>query len=331
MRLKFVGLLAAAAASFASPAFAQSDATAAADNPLANLRNDLPPAIRYLQAQGVKLTFLGEEGGMRGYLGESPTGRMQTFYVAPDGNHVVAGLLFRNGGINVTGVQIGEMQSRFEAALEKNGSASPAAASPSAAASTAEQAAAASANLLSGAEGQSNTAVETTAASAAEKWRSDRDQAAFEARVGEAAWFTVGVQEAPVLYMVADPQCPYCHRAWESLRPLVLTKKIQLRVIMIAGLQGSEPLVRSILAMPEPGKAWLDGQGSARDVEVQPLAEPGSAEWEAGGVHMASNQSFARDLDIRGTPFLIYVGKDGGVYESSGLPTDQDAFLSALR
>src|SRR3546814_6411767 len=57
---------------------------------------------------------------MRGYLGESPTGRMQTFYVSPDGNHVVAGLLFRNGGVNVTGVQIGEMQSRFEKAMEES-------------------------------------------------------------------------------------------------------------------------------------------------------------------------------------------------------------------
>src|SRR3546814_2030494 len=57
---------------------------------------------------------------MRGYLGESPTGRMQTFYVSPDGNHVVAGLMFRNGGVNVTGVQIGEIQSRFEQAMEES-------------------------------------------------------------------------------------------------------------------------------------------------------------------------------------------------------------------
>src|SRR3546814_17589742 len=122
--------------------------------------------------------------------------------------------------------------------------------------------------------------------------------------------------------MVGDPQCPFGHQAWERLRPLVSAKKLQIRIVMIAGLSGSEPLARSILAMPEPGKAWLDGQGSVRGVEVKPMAHSGSAEWMKGGQHLSRNTAFAGDLDVRGTPFLIYVGANGAVYESSGIPKE---------
>src|SRR3546814_9595147 len=66
--------------------------------------------------------------------------------------------------------------------------------------------------------------------SAAVAWLSDRDRAAFEAQAAEAAWFTVGLRDAPVLYMVVDPQCPFCHQAWERLRPLVIAKKLQIRI-----------------------------------------------------------------------------------------------------
>src|SRR3546814_17821340 len=120
MRHLFAGLLAAVAvAAIAAPAQAQFEENRGAGaGPLAGLRDDLPPAVRYLKAQGVTLTFLGDEGGMRGYLGESPTGRLHTFYVSPDWNHVVPGQLFRNGGVNVTGIQIGERQIPFERARE---------------------------------------------------------------------------------------------------------------------------------------------------------------------------------------------------------------------
>src|SRR5690554_490044 len=84
-------------------------------NPLEKRENEVPSAILYLQSQGVTLTYLGEEGGMQGYLAESPNGRMQTFYVAPDGKHVVVGLLFEKS-LNVTGLQIEAMKNRFSEA-----------------------------------------------------------------------------------------------------------------------------------------------------------------------------------------------------------------------
>jgi protein-disulfide isomerase len=84
------------------------------------LRRDtlLPPVLAWLQQQGNKLTLIGEEAGLKGYLLESPTGKLQSVYVAPDGKHVILGLLYQQGGKNVTGVQLGEMRQRFDSAAK---------------------------------------------------------------------------------------------------------------------------------------------------------------------------------------------------------------------
>jgi protein-disulfide isomerase len=78
----------------------------------------LPPVLSWLQQQGNKLTLIGEEAGLKGYLLESPTGKLQSVYVAPDGKHVILGLLYEQGGKNVTGVQLGEMRQRFDSAAK---------------------------------------------------------------------------------------------------------------------------------------------------------------------------------------------------------------------
>lgn len=81
----------------------------------------LPPILMWLQQQGSKLTLIGEESGLKGYLVESPTGKMQSVYVTPDGKHIVAGILFEQGGKNITGIQIGEMRKRFDDAAKALG------------------------------------------------------------------------------------------------------------------------------------------------------------------------------------------------------------------
>jgi len=84
-----------------------------ASNPLAGRGGELPAVIRYVISEGVKITSLGEVAGLRTYLGEAANGRFNAFYVAPDGEHLIAGLMFQSGGHNVTNDQIAAMLKRF--------------------------------------------------------------------------------------------------------------------------------------------------------------------------------------------------------------------------
>jgi len=369
-------VIAAAALIVTIPAAAQSQ-----KNPLAHREAQLPAILSWLQTQGVRLTFLGEEGGLRGYIGESANGKMQTFYVTPDGNHVVAGILFQTGGTNVTGVQIGEMRARFDSASKeiesatvgggsadadsskveasggmdaagKNDSASSAispapvpapamsetastpassekpeepeaaAADPAATEKVGDKAERADISIpppsgpIAGAEGKP-----------AEMWISKLDRNEFLQAAEKAPFFEVGAIHAkPVLWMVADPQCPYCHRTWDTIRSLVYAKKLRVRIILIAGLQGSEPKAREILARPVPARAWLD-TNAGRGIEL--TTDQTSKEWVAAGQFLSRNMDFAKRFGIDRTPFLAYVGEDGKFYSALGLPSDLTAFLSA--
>jgi hypothetical protein len=157
------------------------------------------------------------------------------------------------------------------------------------------------------------------------------------------AFFVVGAKDAPALYMVADPQCPWCHEAWRQLQPEISSGKIQLRIIMIAGIRGSEEMVRSILsregtkladgtdAGDGPARAWVDGEGSVNGVRVKPGPMQGTDAWNAAGNWMDANARFAERFGISRTPFLAYVDKNSDVYSTNGLPDSMGGFLTAIR
>ena len=371
----------------AAPEASPAEQTSEVTNPLAS-RAQVAPVLRFLQAKGVKLTSLGTEGSLPAYLGESPNSQMQIFYVTPDGEHVIAGLMFDSQGNNITGVQLGEMQRRFEAAQKQLGKAPPTAPGNAQAVSEASEALKAQAApapapeapkpaQLTGSSGielppapqvGSNAAPGPAAqapapkapvsdsqapaaapaikpdkqaaadpvevkpavtAASAEKWVSSLDRGAIERALNDTPWFRVGLETAPAIYMVVDPQCPFCHAAWARLKDLVWGRKLQIRVIMIAGLKGSLPKAISILSR-EPGKAWFEGEGSTDGVEIAPPPAESSAEYALAQKALVKNAAFVRQFGLNRTPTMMYIGKDNRLYSSEGLPEDAGAFLAGL-
>lgn len=394
----FRALLFVTTALIASPALSQEPAAspsssasvaAQATNPLAAREEALAPVLSWMQSLGVKLTYLGDEGGLRGYLAEDANGKMQTIYVMPDREHVVAGLLLKRGGDNITGVQVGEMRARFAKAADqfvpKDGAPSgksilptatpqqstdtapkaetkdaadaepePAAASAVPAPASEQAAAELSADVSGPVDDAAVTnpipepvekptpAAEKAAlalpeakgpivgagGNPAELWISKSiNKDLFIKRASEVPYFEVGSMQAPItVYEVADPKCPYCHAAWDYLRPLVYDKKIKVRVILIAALNGSEPLAREILSSAVPARRWIDSNaGKNLKIEMDPESQP----WKDSLGYLDKNMDFAREFGVDRTPFLGYVGFDGQFYSALGLPSDLESFLSA--
>lgn len=84
----------------------------------ASRANGYPMALKYIVQEGVRPVYLGSTGGVVAYLGVSPTGRIQTFYVWPNGVDVVAGVMFDAAGHNVSMRQLGAMKKRFMEAAD---------------------------------------------------------------------------------------------------------------------------------------------------------------------------------------------------------------------
>lgn len=327
---RFLYTLPIAAILFSATALAQ-------DNPLKRVPESLPPALKYLEQSGVKLTYLGEEGGLSGYLGENPTGKVQTFYLTPDGNHVVAGIMFRRGGINVTGVQIEDMRNRFEDASKRlddvEGDVEDATLDapydePPVLPELPDYG---TDGFSSSADpGASGTDSQATGVAVPNPYLSDIEAETFLEDAASVAWFSVGVEDAPVVYMVADPQCPFCHAAWRELRPLVMERQINLRIVLIDALNGSRDKAISLLVRDEPGRAWFAGEGSVQGMAIKPAPESESEEYREGAHYLQVNRDFADHYGFDATPFLVYEAKDGALRASRGVPTDFDLFLSDL-
>lgn len=387
MRIPGAALSAAVVLLFAGAASAQSFLNEPINppsqkNPIAARAAEMAPVLSWLQTQGVKLTYLGDEGGLKAYLGESANGKQQVFYATPDGDHVVAGLLFKRDGMNVTGVQIGEMQQRFREAQQKYDEAMKTSHEPSeemkrqlrqgsevipsTGAKTVEPASKAAPEKAVDAKPADKPAEKpiperrseaapslpaalaqaTTQPAAAPtqpvvpaaspikqmpvRYLSGLDKAEFERSVEDLAWFRVGEEKAPALYMVADPNCRFCHKAWDDLKPMVLGGKLQLRIIMVAGLPGSDAAARAILSSDLPGQEWIAGRGSVDGIQAGPAPEPNSEKWNMTTRVLQGNADFIKRFSIQQTPFFGFVGRDGNLYSSTGVPSDLALFLSTL-
>ena len=168
----------------------------------------------------------------------------------------------------------------------------------------------------------------------AAEFKSSLDKSKFIKDVAVVPWFSVGKPGAPVVYMIADPLCPYCHRMWQTLAPRVAKGDFAVNVILIDGLPGSHDAAISLLSRPNISAVWESGEGSS-DAPIAPPpppAAPGSQDEKAQKTvqgWLARNDAFAHSVNITSTPLLAYVGKDGVLYSAEG-PRDIDAFLSAL-
>jgi protein-disulfide isomerase len=349
--------------------------------------DDNAPILVKLRAAGYQLTLLGEEGGVRGYF--ASFGKIkQPIYVTPDGNHFVMGYLIQRGGKNVSGVQIGEMRARFDAESGTNGGKQtvdtgskidatapalpePPVSSPSVSPVIAPETAPASVEPsisglqlppapepvkeapVSGGDVPASSAdhaalhgstlpgtqpvnlpeargpVEGANGNPSSRWYSNVDKAEFLKAMQTATYFDVGSQTASMtIYMVADPNCPYCHQTWDYLKSYVQSGTVRVRIVMIAFLNGSDEKAREIMISPRPGLRYLESDGG-RNVRIE--SDTKSPEWQAMAGHLLNNINFAKRFGISATPFLAYTDADGQFYSSPGVPENGafDAFFAA--
>ena len=396
-------------------------------DPFKTHMTNLPPALRILQANGVKMTSLGNEGGLQGYLLEEDSGRMQVVYLTPDGKSMVIGVMqtISTDGKrfeNVTMFQFAALKDRFEKARqaieEQKKAADDARKRADAATKTlldqqqnigeaskqfsgtldsqqksqpkAEEGASLGANTDKKIETASNeSTIEQTVpkpaaiavtpslpqhgitepqpdhsgqehnskggdsasamsvpvaivhenapppiepaipAQAASRYIVNVDKTKLLDSLEQTAYFPVGKEGLPTLYIVADPQCPHCHLAWKRIKPLVASGKISVKVLLIGALPGSDRVALNLISQENPGRSWWFGQGSEEGHQVEQGAPIGSPAARQGQKYLDINMEFVKSHNITGTPWMAYVGKNGMVYETFG---DQniDDFLAGM-
>jgi len=245
------------------------------------------PVLQRIQSSGAQLYELGEVHGLRSVFavaGES----FQVFYLSPDGQVAIRGIAQDAAGKNLTRDQVARVPGAIPTAVLSGEPRLPPAATPGA--------------------GPATLHVPATSA--------------LEA-VQATTYGTQGRDDAPRLWVFADPQCSFSRRAMQQLQPSVASGRVQVAVIPVSLLdhedQGlSTARAEAMLSLPREQmvEAWAGNQ----------LAGP----VEAGAVaSLQANMMVADRIGLVGTPTFIWRKADGSEGRADGIPSDLEAMVAS--
>lgn len=129
-----------------------------------------------------------------------------------------------------------------------------------------------------------------------------------------------GADDAPVMYVFADPNCTYCHRFYEQAEPLVKAGKLQLRWALVAMVKKSSMgRAAAIITADDPLDALVENEaGFDEQSENGGIAPLDSVPDDLEQV-LKQNYRQMTAAGGTGTPTLLYK-QDGGWVAKVGAP-----------
>ena len=134
--------------------------------------------------------------------------------------------------------------------------------------------------------------------------------------IGQASWIAEG-KGPHVVYIFFDPNCPYCHRLYETARPWVKQGKLELRWIPVGILMTtSHGKAAAMLGASDPLKAFYQNEdhynrGGGLDED---LATP-----EVDKKLTANAQLLAR-TQLGAVPLMLFRNDNGNAMLVQGAP-----------
>lgn len=134
----------------------------------------------------------------------------------------------------------------------------------------------------------------------------------------KAHWILDGKKTAPrVVYVFADPFCPYCKQFWQQARPWVESGKVQLRTLMVGVIKPESPATAAaILASKDPAKTWHDYEQSGGKLKLNVATSVPPEQMEI----INNNQKIMDALGANATPAIYYLNAENMLQQVVGLP-----------
>ena len=149
------------------------------------------------------------------------------------------------------------------------------------------------------------------------------------AGINQATWIRDG-KSAHVIYVFFDPNCPYCHKVYEMLRPQVQRGEVELRWVVIGKLmETSVGKAASMLEAEDPTEAlhrnergFSQETGKFGGIEEEPLPREETIR------QLNANHALLNRSGFDAVPALLFRTKDGKADIIRGAPPA--AFLEKL-
>ncbi|MCS2171989.1 thiol:disulfide interchange protein DsbG [Scandinavium sp. TWS1a] len=137
-------------------------------------------------------------------------------------------------------------------------------------------------------------------------------------KMEKASWILDGKKSAPrVIYVFADPFCPYCKQFWQQARPWVESGKVQLRTLMVGVIKPESPATAAaIMTSKDPAKTWHDYEQSGGKLKLDVPTSVDPAQMKI----LNDNQKIMDELGANATPAIYYLNADNTLQQVVGLP-----------
>jgi len=176
------------------------------------------------------------------------------------------------------------------------------------------------------------TAGNLTAAAAENPSKAEARQkaaAAMLANIQQATWIRDG-KSAHVMYVFFDPNCPYCHKVYEMLRPQVQRGEVELRWVVIGKLMATSiGKAAAMLEAKDPTEAlhrnergFSQETGSFGGIEEEPAPREETLR------RLNANHALLNRSGFDAVPALLFRTKEGKTDIIRGAPPA--AFLEKL-
>lgn len=237
---------------------------------------EIPEALQVLVDRGAQARYLGQRHGLDGWI-TIFQGQEQYYYVTPNGEGFLMGLLFDRDGTMVTLNQVRDLQRQSTDGLDFL---------------------AADKKI----DEKLTTAIQDTNKVFEYKTPAER----MFADVENSNWLSFGDKSAPVIYSFMDPQCTHCHAFMKDLRHDYIEKGlVQVRMIPVGFREETLAQAAFLLASPDAKERWykhLDGDTAAL---------PAKKGTNTQGIQ--KNLALMQTWKFSVTPMTIYRGKDGKI------------------
>lgn len=160
-----------------------------------------------------------------------------------------------------------------------------------------------------------------------------RNVTSMLADIQQATWIRDG-KSAHVIYVFFDPNCPYCHKVFEMLRPQVKSGAVELRWVPIGKLMlTSLGKAAALLEDKDPTAALYRNErdfsqetGSFGGIEEEPLPREDTLR------RLNANHALLRRSGNDAVPALLYRTKEGKANLVVGAPpaASLDAIVKSL-
>ncbi len=145
----------------------------------------------------------------------------------------------------------------------------------------------------------------------------------------QAAWIRDG-KSVHVIYVFFDPNCPYCHKVFEMLRPQVQRGEVELRWVVVGKLMAtSTGKAAAMLEAKDPTEAFYRNErgfsqetGSFGGIEEEPLPREDTLR------KLQANMDLLKRTGFDAVPALLYRTREGKAELLRGAPPA--AFLDKL-